>query len=278
MDGSGGPDLVIVGEWMGVRILLNQNQAMVGLASSSGIEKEVGWWNCITAADFDKDGDMDLVAGNLGLNYNYKASHTHPFEIYSGDFDNNGTYDIVLGYYNEGVLYPWHGLLRSNHQLPFIKYKYNSYEAFGKATLKDILGEQNMQNALSYKSTNFASAYFENLGNGTFKTIPLPNQAQISPVNSIIAEDVNGDGNLDLILSGNLYGSEPEVTRADGGMGLLLEGDGKGGFKAIPAVESGLYLDGDVKATCLIKNGPLGTKILLAAKNNDFLQAIAIRE
>lgn len=278
VDGSGGPDLVIVGEWMGVKILLNQNQELVAPASSSGLEKEVGWWNCITAADFDKDGDMDLVAGNLGENYNFKASHTHPFEIYSGDFDNNGSYDIVLGYYNEGVLYPWHGLLRSNYQLPFIKYNFNSYEAFGKATLMDILGEQNMQNALSYKSTNFASSYFENLGNGTFKAVALPNEAQISPVNSIVTEDVDGDGHLDLILAGNLYGSEAEITRADGGIGLYLRGDGKGGFFVVPSAESGLFIDGDVKATCLIKNGPLGSRILLAAKNNDFLQAVAIKE
>ncbi len=276
LDGSGTLDLVIVGEWMGVTILMNQQHKLVDHTHEAGLDKEVGWWNCLAAEDFDQDGDMDLVAGNLGLNYNFKASQKEPFRIYSGDFDNNGKLDIILGYYNQGKLYPWHGLLRSNFQLPFIKYRFNTYESFGKSTLAEIYGTETLQGALSYDATNFATSYLENNGDGSFLVKPLPNEAQISPVNGIIARDVDGDGKADLVLAGNLYGSESEITRADAGVGLFLKGNGKGDFKPVPAVKSGLLMDGDVKHTRLITLGTNGQTAIVAAKNSDWLQVVRI--
>ncbi|MDN5205721.1 FG-GAP-like repeat-containing protein, partial [Fulvivirgaceae bacterium BMA10] len=126
-------DLIVVGEWMSVTVLKNTPKGFEDRTESFGLAGETGWWYSVAAADFDKDGDIDLVGGNLGLNYKYKASGSHPFEVYASDFDENGIQDIVLGYYNEGSLYPLRGRECSSTQMPFIKKKFPTYNAFGKA-------------------------------------------------------------------------------------------------------------------------------------------------
>ncbi|MDN5199711.1 FG-GAP-like repeat-containing protein, partial [Fulvivirgaceae bacterium BMA10] len=126
-------DLIVVGEWMSVTVLKNTPKGFEDRTESFGLAGETGWWYSVAAADFDKDGDVDLVGGNLGLNYKYKASGSHPFEVYASDFDENGVQDIVLGYYNEGSLYPLRGRECSSTQMPFIKKKFPTYNAFGKA-------------------------------------------------------------------------------------------------------------------------------------------------
>lgn len=261
---------------MSVRVFKNTGVKFEDITDKTGLAKETGWWNCITAADFDNDGDMDLVAGNLGLNSKYKASIKNPFEIYAKDFDNNGTLDIVLGYYNNDTLYPFRGLASSSNQLPFILQKFPTYRAYGNATLADVYGEDNLKSALNYKVNNFANCYFENKGDGTFNIHPLGNLAQISSVNSIVAEDIDKDGNLDLILAGNSYGSESETPRNDAGIGLFLRGDGNGNFKAVPPSENGLIIDGEVREIREIKLGKTGNRGIIAAKNNDMIQIIKI--
>lgn len=275
VNGDGSADLVIVGEWMAPRIFLNTVEGFKE-NKNSGISDETGWWNCISTGDFDGDGDMDFVAGNLGLNHNFRASHEWPFEVFAGDVDNNGSLDIVMAYYNEGILYPWHGLMRSTAQVPGLKYMYNSYKDFGMASVDDIYGRKILENTLHHKARNFASTYFENDGSGTFRSHALPSLAQIAPVNAVLAGDHNSDGITDLILAGNQYGSESEVTMADGGLGLFLAGDGKGGFKEVPALNSGLYLEGDIKQVSYIHIGTDRTPAIIAAKNSGNLQIVII--
>jgi hypothetical protein len=274
IDGDGKSDLVIVGEWMTVRVFKNANDKFEEITETAGLSEETGWWNCVAAADFDHDGDIDLIAGNLGLNSKYKASKKYPFEIYSKDFDNNGSLDIVLAYFNNDTLYPLRGLESSYNQLTFIKKKFPTYRAFGKATLSDVYGTDNLQNALNYKASNFATCYFENMGNGTFKTRPLCNMAQISSVNSIVVEDVNNDGHPDLVLAGNLYGSEAETPRNDASFGLFLKGDGKGDFEPVPAMQSGLFIRGETREIHLITLGRNRNRGIIAAKNNELMQLL----
>lgn len=277
IDGDGKKDLIVVGEWMSIRIFKNKGDKFEDITQKSGLSHETGWWNCIIAGDLNHDGHIDLVAGNLGLNYKYKASQKYPFEIYAKDFDNNGTLDLVLGYYYNDTLFPVYGRDRSAEQTPFIRQKFPAYKDFAKATLSDIYGAENLKSALNYKATNFASCYFENKGDGTFTVHPLPNLAQLSSVNSMIMEDIDGDGNLDLVIAGNMYGSEVVTTRNDASIGLYLKGDGKGNFKAVPATESGLFIDGDVRKINLIHLGSNKDRAIIVAKNNSLMQMIKIK-
>jgi hypothetical protein len=269
-------DLVVVGEWMPVRVFKNNGNKFEDITDQAGLSEETGWWNCVISADFDNDGDMDLVAGNLGLNCRYRASMEHPFEIYNKDFDNNGRLDIVLGYYNADTLYPLHGLKKSSDQLPFIRQKFKTHDAFARATLKDVYGIENLKSAGNYKARNFASCYLENIGNGTYRIKSLENPAQISSVQSIINEDIDLDGHLDLVIAGNTYGIETESPRIDGGIGLYLKGDGNGSFTPVTASESGLLIDGDVREIHMIHLGVDRTPGIIAAKNNSFMQVIKI--
>jgi len=265
------PDLMIVGEWMSPILLKNNNGKLENMTTTSGLADETGWWFSVATGDFDNDGDQDIIAGNLGLNYKYKATKKEPFEIYQKDFDNNGISDIALGYYDLGNLYPLRGRECSSNQIPLIKTKFQDYHTFGEATLADVYGNDNLKEALHYKARNFATCYLENMGDGTFKTKILPQMAQISSVNSISIDDFDKDGNLDLILSGNWYVSEVETPRNDASFGVFLKGNGNGEFKEVSPIKSGLYIKGDVRNSEII-NIPNGKQALVVAKNNDFLQ------
>ncbi len=267
-------DLVLVGEWMPVTILMNSEGQFTDQTEAYGLSKEVGWWYSINQGDFDGDGDIDLVGGNLGLNYKYKASHEAPFYVFSDDFDQNEAMDIVLANSGHGELYPVRGRECSSQQIPGIKKKFKNYDLFSNATLQDIYGESNLDNSLSYGATYFASCFLENIDGEEFELSALPSQAQFSSVNGIISEDVNGDGILDLVISGNLHPVEVETLRNDASIGLVLTGNGDGTFEALDAGESGYFTPGDVKNLAMI-NTQLG-KVVLVASNNDYMQAFLL--
>ena len=260
-------DLIVVGEWMPITILKNMGGFFEDRTKDFGLSEDIGWWFSIAAADFDNDGDIDLVGGNLGLNYKYKANKDEPFEIYTTDFDESGDLDIVLGYYNKGNLFPLRGRECSSNEIPFIKKKFPTYDAFGKATLVEVYGNEKLKKATHYSANNFANSYFENKGDGSFKITKLPMEAQVSSVNAILVDDVDGDGNKDLILAGNLYGSEVETPRNDASYGIYLKGDGKGGFISISQQLSGLYVEGEVRRMLALKMSE-GRKVVLVAINN----------
>jgi hypothetical protein len=245
-------------------------------AEGSGLENQVGWWNSIESADFDNDGDMDFIAGNLGLNYLYKAKPQEPFEIFARDFDNNGTNDIVLGFYAAGNLVPLRNLECTSNQIPGVLRKFPTNDLFAKATLKDVYGEENLKDALHYAATNFATCYIENTGNFTFKVHPLDNRAQLSSVNTIQIDDFNSDKNLDILIAGNLYEAEIRTPRNDASYGLLLKGDGRGNFVPVDMKESGVCVPGDVKGSARIKLAN-GKKGFLFAKNQDYLQLLVVQ-
>lgn len=275
VDDDGRKDIVLVGEWMSLRLFRNMTDTFTEVSNEYGLDNTNGWWNTIKAADFDNDGDVDLVAGNLGLNYKYKATTEKSFNVYGDDFDKNGTFDIVLGYYEGDNLFPLRGRQCTSEQMPFIKKKFPTYEAFGKASLEDVYGKEKLNNAIKYSAQTFATTYFENLGNGTFVGLPLGNMAQITSVNDMAIEDFDNDGNLDIVLAGNLYGSEVETPRNDAGSGLFMKGDGVGGFTSIPMYKSGLYIPGETRQIKKIRID--NEKALLFARNNDSLKIIKFR-
>jgi hypothetical protein len=274
LDNDNNLDLVIVGEWMPIKIIKNSGSEFIEGNQKSGLENQVGWWFSIATADFDKDGDMDFIVGNLGKNYKYKATTEEPFEVFAKDFDSNGSLDIVLSYYEKGKVFPLRGRECSSNQMPFIKKKFPSYHDFGIADMPTVYGEENLENALKYSANTFATSYIENLGNLEFKTYELEGIAQFSSVNSIIVEDFNGDENLDVLLSGNLYQSEVETPRNDAGYGVLLEGNGKGQFTSRFPYESGLFVKGDVKNAIIVNTSSNDRKRIIFGKNDGFVQFV----
>ncbi len=270
-DQDGRVDLMVVGEWMPVTILKFDGKKFKRVDQSL-LDKNAGWWFSIEAADFDKDGDEDYIIGNLGQNHKYNASEHEPFEIYYSDFDENGTGDIVLSHFNFGERVPVRGRSCSSQQVPTIKNKFQTYDLFASADLDKIYGVNELDQALHYQVPSFASIYLENLGDGKFRTRTLPVRAQFSPVNAIVIDDFNKDGHLDVLLGGNFYATEVETTRHDAGVGLLLTGDGKGNFKAISPLESGLLIPYDVKELSIIHVAK--EKYILCASNNDKLRLL----
>ncbi|MGB0981623.1 MAG: VCBS repeat-containing protein [Winogradskyella sp.] len=262
-------DLIVVGEWMGISFFKNDNGNFT--LQENKIPNSNGWWNTIEAADLDNDGDMDYVLGNLGLNYKYKASKDEPFEVYATDFDDNGTNDIVLGYYNNSTLFPLRGRECSSNQMPFIKEKFPTYTVFGSANLEEVYGKEKLEEALHLKSYTFASIILENTKNG-FKMIPLPNEAQFSSINAILIKDFNTDNLKDIVIAGNLYQSEVETPRNDASYGLYLENKGNNKFTAIKSAKSGIHIKGDVKKVKPIVIN--GENCFLVGKNNETLNVI----
>ena len=272
-DNDGWTDLIVTGEWMPIVILKNEEGIFTDYSEQLGLEDTRGWWFSIAGEDFDKDGDMDYLVGNLGLNYKYKANEKETFDIYFNDFDGNKKLDIVLSYYNEGEKYPVRGRECSSQQMPAIKTKFKNYESFSVATLEDVYTKDELEKSLHYQVKSFASIYLENTGSG-FKIKELPNLAQLSSINKILVDDYNKDGNMDAVIVGNLHASEVETPRNDASVGLLLQGNGKGEWSMVAARESGLFVPGDVKDLAKIQIGK--DSYLVAAKNSDYLQFIKI--
>jgi len=270
---DGWTDLMIVGEWMPITLLTNNNGKFENDTEDYDMDKSNGWWFSINQGDFDKDGDVDYIVGNLGLNYKYQANEDETFDIYFNDFDENNSGDIVLSYFNDGEKFPVRGRECSSQQIPTIKYKFKDYDSFSKATLSDVYTDQYLEKSLHYQVSSFASVYLENRA-GEFVMHDLPIEAQLSSVNQIVIEDFNNDSNLDVVIAGNLYSSEVETPRNDASIGLYLEGDGKGNFQSVRATKSGLNITGDVKDLARIKVGQ--DDYIIAGKNSDYLQFIKI--
>eukprot|EP01093_Parvamoeba_rugata_P011486 TRINITY_DN315_c0_g1_i11.p1 TRINITY_DN315_c0_g1~~TRINITY_DN315_c0_g1_i11.p1 ORF type:complete len:1112 (-),score=288.81 TRINITY_DN315_c0_g1_i11:8133-11468(-) len=268
-------DLIVVGEWMPLTIFENNNGSLSKLEMED-FKSSYGWWFSIEQGDFDNDGDMDYIAGNLGLNYKYKTNSDKPFDVYYNDFDANGNADIVLGYYNKEKHYPLRGFSCSSEQIPDLKKKIVKYDAFASMELKDVYGEEKLKNSLHYSADTFASVYIENIGDGKFKMTNLPNLAQLTNLNDMLISDFNGDGSLDVLGVGNLYVSEIETPRNDAGTGVLLLGDGKGSFTAKRGSEIGFYAAKDAKKLITITNNK--KDYYLVGNNNDALQFFELQK
>ena len=277
VDGDNFEDLMLVGEWMGITYLKNENGQFVDKSESAGLSGTQGWWFGMVSDDFDNDGDQDFIMGNLGQNYKYQAKEDSPFSLYAYDFDNNGKRDIVLSHFEKEVQVPVRGRECSSQQIPAIKAKFKDYHSFATASLEDIYSTEHLEKSTHYQVKSFASCYVENIGNGLFKLNPLDNFAQIAPINTMITIDINQDGKLDVVYAGNLYGSEVETPRGDASFGGVLLGDGKGGFKSKMPYEIGLMVKGEVKSAKKMRL-PNGQEGILFAKNNDYLQLMRIKD
>lgn len=271
-DNDGRVDLILSGEWMPITFLKNRDGKFVDVTPETGIADKVGWWNSLAGGDFDGDGDIDYIAGNLGLNSLYRASDEEPVGIYAKDFSNSGLFAAIPTTFvpdSEGVKreYPVHA---RNDVMQMLRRRapyFQTHERYSTSTIHDILSPQDLEGALIYKANYMESAYIENLGEGKFKISNLPIEAQFAPVFGLLADDFNNDGNLDVMLSGNAYGAEPQMGSYDALNGLLLQGDGTGSFSPLSIAESGVFIPGDGKA--LVKfEGADGGYLVAASQNS----------
>jgi len=274
-DGDGRVDLVTAGEWMPIQFYHNDGKQLRDVTAAVGLAPLRGWWYSLAQGDWNHDGRPDLVAGNVGLNFAYTTSPQSRFGIYAGDFAGNQTPDIVLTQEIGGTEYPLFGRAKLGPTIYPAALRFPSYALFATASVEQLFGAPQLRRALHYQADTFGSVYLQNNGNGTFTAAPLPQIAQISPTRGIIVDDVDGDGNLDLIVAGNLYDTEPNTPAADAGNGLWLKGDGRGHFTPVPPVQSGFLAPRDVTGLALIRT-PAG-KAVLVASYGDSLQAFTIR-
>ena len=270
VDNDNQKDMVLAGEWMPITVLRNKGSKFENVTGQMNLTGATGWWFSLSAADLDNDGDQDLVAGNLGLNYKYKASKEEPFKVYYHDFDLNGSKDIVLAYYNFGNLFPLRGRSCSSEQVPQLSEKFRTYDLFARSELESVYGAENLDDAMEFEASTFATTWFENDGNGQFTPRVLPAQAQFSSVNEILIKDVNDDQRPDLIIAGNLYNAEVETPRNDAGYSLLLMATDNGQFEPVHPSNSGLFLPYNVKSMATL-SGASGNYII-AGCNNEPLQ------
>ena len=274
-DNDGLMDLIVVGEFMAITPFKNTGSKLVRV-EDTGIQNAIGWWNSIVASDFDRDGDMDYVSGNLGQNNYYNISTRTPLRAYAKDFDSNGSIDAIMSCYfmsedGEKREYPAHFWDELNGQSPKFRKQFSSYKKYGSVSMEHLLKPYDTTGMLKLTATYPQSAYAENLGNGKFQLRPLPRDAQVAPVNGMVVTDVNGDANPDVLLVGNDYGNEVFSGRFDAGTGLVLLGDGKGSFKPVPSVRSGFRVDGDAKSLVRLQ-GATGKELVIASQNLDSLR------
>ena len=261
--GDGHQELVVAGDWTSVKVFHFNGSKIV--EKDMGLPDDRGWWSALAIEDIDGDGDKDIVAGNLGSNYKYKASKKENFSIYCDDFDENGSYDIVLGYYNKGVQYPVRGLQCSSDQMPFVKEEFPEYNSFASASVKEVYGNK-LADALHLYADEFRSVIYRNNGTSFTKEI-LPMEAQLSTINGLIVDDFNKDGRNDILVAGNLFVSEVETGMASASNGLLLEGNKDGSFSPVGFDQTGFLAPGDVKHIHLLNSQTVAPLVFIANNN-----------
>ncbi|MDP4212764.1 MAG: VCBS repeat-containing protein, partial [Bacteroidota bacterium] len=269
---DGWPDLIVVGQFMPIRIFENKKGKLNDATSAYGLSNTNGWWRRIIADDFDNDGNVDFMIGNVGLNTAFHASQQEPLSIIYGEFYYKGVIDPVLTYYNGGKNYPWYSKDELARAIPTIQKQFLRYEDYARATVTDIFSKEQLAKSSTVNVNMLQSIFLRNNGNHSFSIIPLPNDAQVSAINGIVVADLDKDGNKDVITSGNLYPFRVQIGPLDASLGLVLKGNGKGNFSPMVYDATGLFIDGDVRNMISVnsKNGFL----LIAAKNNGSVQVV----
>jgi hypothetical protein len=254
LNGDKKPELIVVGEWMPITVFENVNGKLENKTDNYFDCNYSGWWNKLLVDDFNGDGKMDLVVGNLGLNSQVKASPDQPAELYFKDFDQNGRIDPILCTYIQGKSYPYITRDELIGQMPIMGKRYPDYKSYSEATLKDIFGASELEGVMRLEANHLATSLFERSANGKFVLKPLPMEVQNSPVHALIALDYDKDGKKDLLLCGNQLHTRLRFGHYDANFGVLLHNNGKGNFSCVPQQKSGFHLSGEVRSILTIND------------------------
>jgi len=266
VDHDGRPDLLLALEWGPIAYFHNNGHGFENWTAKAGLAGITGWWCSLAVADVDGDGRLDIIAGNVGLNTKYHATAAEPTVLFAGDFDGNGKSQLIEAQYQDGKLFPARGRSKLAYSFPWLPKKYATYQLYAQATVEDVFGADHLAKVRKLAATELASGVFYQQANGTFKFSPLPRMAQLAPINAIVARDLDGDGKLDLYCVGNSFGPEPSTGRFDGSLGVLLKGNGKGGFTPILPAKSGLSVTGEARAAAVVTLGGSKRPALVVAR------------
>jgi len=267
VDGDGRLDLVVVGEWMPITIFRNMGGGKLKRVIVPGLEKSDGWWNRIIAGDFDGDGKVDFIVGNLGLNGRLHASEREPAEMYVKDFAGTGAVAQVITLYNGGVSYPMAMRDALLTALPYLKSRFTGYKTYARQQVSGIFSANELAGATHRTVYTFATSMARNNGDGSFTLTALPREAQLAPVYGILATDVDGDGRADLVMGGNFDGFQPEIGRMGSSAGLVLHADGHGHFTPMPAAATGFRVPGQTRDIQRVRTA--NGDIIVVTRNND---------
>ena len=247
IDNDGKNELVVVGEWMPVLVFKNLNNKFLNISDSLGLSKTNGLYNEVHCLDINNDGFNDIIIGNYGLNSMFKASVDKPLTLYVNDFDKNGRTEQILGMYYEDNLYPIVQLKDLWMQLPYLKKEYLKFENYKNKKMNELLDKSAMKNTKILEVYNLASLILKNESGIKFQIDTLPFMAQISPIYSILSDDLNNDGYNDIILGGNLSEIKPEFGPSKASYSSLFIGNKDSKFEYITSNKSGIFIDGDLR-------------------------------
>jgi hypothetical protein len=272
VDNDGFRDLMLVGKWMPITIYINRNGKTF---TKMALEGTSGWWNSINGGDFDSDGDIDYIVGNLGHNTSFKGTPTHPLSLFVSDIDKDGRIDPIISGYFKKADKTWINVPLASRdlladQIINIKSKYPNYAAYADSDISQLIADTMDDKVIQRIITTLGSSYLENLGSGRFQLKELPMEAQWSPILGTIISDLNMDGNLDLVLTGNFHEFEVGMGQSDSFLGLVLLGNGKGEFKPQTPINSGFISDGNTRALVRLISG--NKELILSSVNNDSLK------
>ncbi|WP_420456023.1 VCBS repeat-containing protein [Rubrivirga sp.] len=274
LDGDGSPELILAGEWMPVRVFRRDGDGYAEITDDLGLAETSGWWHVVRPADLDDDGDLDLVAGNRGLNSQIQARPGQPATIRAADLDGNGSLDAVLGYVIDGRRVPAVGRDEMLGQVNVFKRRFTDYASYAEASFDDLFSRDQRRDAVELDAETFETTVFENV-DGRFVARPLPTEAQVAPTRDVLVADLDRDGTTDLLLAGNDFGARAQDGRYDAGRGLFLRGAGGLDFDAVGPAASGFYAPGDVRRLALVPTSR-GT-VVVVASNDGGLTVFGVR-
>ncbi len=266
------PDLLLVGEWMPVKVIINHQNQFEDASASMGMENTEGLWTSLTAVDVDDDGDMDYLLGNLAPNTQFTASAERPMSLYVNDFTKTGRTQALLFYYIQGESWPYPSRNEIVDEFPWLKKKFLYYRDYATAHLSSLFTPEQLEGVQELKAKQLKNCWLENR-NGKLVMHELPVPAQFSPIQNAVIVDMEHNGKKEMLVIGNFFPFRVQLGREDSGMGLLLQWDKKGGNVIQSGLNPGIFICGDTRDAVQVQTAQKDNLIIIS-KNNDSVQVI----